>query len=247
VPSILTTFVAAIAVLALAPPARAEDDARDLGLVLFDEWPKDLPNAEDGIPIRWAVPKSPAAQAGFKPGDLLLNIDLYAVTREGLAKRWIEKSTGAAGCIDMSITRTELKSKNWKDMKLCVPVQIFAMPENAALDADAAVPLAIVSGDVENAGTYVLSHTPLMQILADAKPAHDGPLEVCVMPRGPQPLPPGECGSPSDPKWKKFPKTRTVEVKFAQKGVAAEPQKADAPPPANSGKPSGSKTVDPEK
>ena len=84
--------------LAISAPVRADEVPRDLGLVLFDEWPRDIPMQDDAIPVRWAVPKSPAALGGFKPGDLLLNIDLFAVTKEDLVARWVEKSRGAAGC-----------------------------------------------------------------------------------------------------------------------------------------------------
>jgi len=217
-----------------APVAHAQEAQRDLGLVFFDEWPRDLPTPDDdGIPVRWAVPKSPAALGGFKPGDILLNVDLYTVTREGLQQRWIEKSTGAAGCIPMAIIRTELKPKGWKNVTLCVPVAPWTMPDDATQQADALVPLAIVSGQVEGPGTYALNHLPLPQALLAARPETEVPVLACLVPRGPAPLPPADCGTPDDPKWKTLPKNRSYLVSVTKKPT----EEAIPPAPIEPAKP----------
>src|SRR4051812_5533319 len=89
--------------------------ASELGVVLFDPWPTDLPTpGEGGVPIRWAVPGSPAALGGIKPGDVIVSIDMFTVTTEDLGRRWLDKTTGAAGCIPMDVLRTNLQPKGWK-------------------------------------------------------------------------------------------------------------------------------------
>jgi membrane-associated protease RseP (regulator of RpoE activity) len=201
-----------IAIL-LALPVRAEEGGHDLGVILFDEWPRNLPAPDDGAPVRWVVPKSPAALGGMKPGDVILDIDMFSVTSAELAQRWLDKTIGAAECIPMNVMRTELKPKGWHRVSVCIPVREFSVPEDARVQAAAQVPLVAVSGEVDAPGTYLLAPLGLAQVITAAEP-HDAPtLVACVLATGPAPRPPDDCGVPTDPKWRKLPKNRSYIVK----------------------------------
>jgi hypothetical protein len=224
--------IALLAFLATAP-VRA-DEPYDLGVILFDEWPHDLPTPDDGPQIRWVAPKSPAALGGMKPGDIILNIDLFIVTASDLPARWRDKTTGAAGCIPMALLRTELKPKGWHQVSVCIPVKSFAMPDTARADMAGQVPLAVISGEVEKPGPYLLRHGVAPAIQA-AEPRDSG-VVACVAASGPAPLPPDDCGLVEDPKWKKLPKNRSyaVSVRSQMPEPPKPPAVAAAPksPPA---------------
>lgn len=205
-----TWAIVLVSMSGLAAPARATSD---LGAVLFDPWPTDLPTpSEGGVPIRWAVPGSPAALGGLKPGDVIVTIDMFTVTTTDLARRWEDKTTGAAGCIPMDVLRTNLQPKGWKHAAVCIPVKSWTMPPDANARAAEAVPLATISGTVEKPGTYLIGKRDLAQVLTQAQP-HLLPTSLgCFLPFGPAPIPTDDCVPPADPLWKKLPKNRSYTI-----------------------------------
>lgn len=185
----------------------------DLGVVVFDPWPLELPTpGEGGVPIRWAVPGSPAAAAGIKPGDVIVSIDMFTVSTADLAHRWQDKTTGAAGCIPMDVLRTNLQPKGWKHVAVCVPVKAWSMPSDAKAKAAEAVPLVTISGAVEKPGTYLTGKRDLSQLLKLAEPHTLPSVLGCFLPSGPEPLPADDCVAPADPLWKKLPKNRSYTI-----------------------------------
>jgi membrane-associated protease RseP (regulator of RpoE activity) len=185
----------------------------DLGVVIFDPWPSDLPTpSEGGVPIRWAVPGSPAATGGLKPGDVIVSIDMFTVTTTDLARRWLDKTTGAAGCIPMDVLRTNLQPKGWKHAAVCIPVKSWTMPTDAQANAAAQVPLFTVSGAVEKPGSYLIGKKDPGQLLAAVVPTPLPGAVACFLPFGPAPIPDDGCLTPGDPQWKKLPKNRSYSV-----------------------------------
>jgi hypothetical protein len=227
---------AVLMVLCLVSPVRAEEEGGshyDLGVVLFDSWPRDLPTPEEGVQVRWVAPKSPAAAGGMKPGDIIQSVDLFGVTAAGLKDTWHSKTMGAAGCIDFAILRTGLKSKGWKHMGLCIPVQQFELTDASPSAMGADAPIASITGDVDAPGLYSLQNVTFADALEKAQPQIKPETLICIVAYGPAPLPADDCAAPGDPKWKKLPRNRSYAVTVTSKSLEAAQPVAAAPDPTS--------------